>query len=191
MKGRYVVSARAAVARQAHDHQFGEVFERDHHDTAFGEVTVRGGSGRHTWVGGLAVERSAFTPRDVPRFGTSSWSRAGSRSTTSVSAVRGQCRPAGASMFIANTARSSALGSRRWALRPMDEPGLRWQRILRADAAHRGDRSRRSHAAPNRRAARWPSAASAGCSISRERTVRFLDTATLFASRISDPIHVD
>jgi outer membrane receptor for ferrienterochelin and colicins len=68
LKDRYVVTARAAVARQSHDHQFGEVFERDHHDTAFGEVAVRGTAGRHTWVAGIAVERDAYTPRDVPRF---------------------------------------------------------------------------------------------------------------------------
>ena len=68
LKYRYVVAARAAVARQSHHHQFGEVLERDHHDTAFGEVAVRGTVGRHTWVGGFAVERDAYEPRDVPQF---------------------------------------------------------------------------------------------------------------------------
>jgi iron complex outermembrane receptor protein len=67
-KGRYVVTARAAVARQGHDHRFGEVIERDRHDTAFGELAVRGTAGRQTWVGGLAIERDAYTARDVPRF---------------------------------------------------------------------------------------------------------------------------
>jgi outer membrane receptor for ferrienterochelin and colicins len=67
-KDRYVVTARAAVARQHHDHQFGEVIERDRHDTVFGEVAVRGTAGRQTWVGGLAIERDAYTARDVPRF---------------------------------------------------------------------------------------------------------------------------
>jgi iron complex outermembrane receptor protein len=55
--GRYVVSARAAFARQRHDHRFGELRERDRHDTIFGEVAVRGTQGRHTWVGGVAIER--------------------------------------------------------------------------------------------------------------------------------------
>jgi iron complex outermembrane receptor protein len=68
LKNRYVVTARAAVARQSHDHQFGEVFERDHHDTAFGEIAIRGNTGRHTWVGGVALERDGYTPLDVPRF---------------------------------------------------------------------------------------------------------------------------
>ena len=67
-KGRYVMTARAAVVRQSHDHQFGDVVERDRHDTAFGEVAVRGTAGRQTWVAGLAIERDAYTARDVPRF---------------------------------------------------------------------------------------------------------------------------
>jgi iron complex outermembrane receptor protein len=65
---RYVVTARAAVVAQRHDHQFGEVRERDRHDTAFGELAVRGTRGRQTWVAGLAFERDAYRPRDVRRF---------------------------------------------------------------------------------------------------------------------------
>ena len=68
LKTRYVVTARVAVARQSHDHQFGEVLERDRHDTAFGEVAVRGTAGRQTWVAGLAIERDAYAARDVPQF---------------------------------------------------------------------------------------------------------------------------
>jgi len=66
--GRYVITGRGAAARQEHDHQFGETRERDRHDTAFGEVSVRGTSGRHTWVAGLAVEHDRYAPTDVPRF---------------------------------------------------------------------------------------------------------------------------
>ncbi len=65
---RFVVTTRAAVARQHHDHQFGDTLERDRHDTLFAEVAVRGTTGRQTWVGGLALERDAYTPLDVPRF---------------------------------------------------------------------------------------------------------------------------
>jgi outer membrane receptor for ferrienterochelin and colicins len=65
---RYVVTARAAVARQTHAHQFGEVLEHDRHDTFFGELAVRGSLGRHMWVAGVALERDAYTPRDVPVF---------------------------------------------------------------------------------------------------------------------------
>ena len=68
IKDRYVVTARAAIARQSHDHQFGEVLERDRHDTAFGEAAVRGAAGRQTWVAGFAIEHDAYTARDVPRF---------------------------------------------------------------------------------------------------------------------------
>jgi outer membrane receptor for ferrienterochelin and colicins len=68
LRNRYVVTARAAIARQTHDHQFGELLERDHHDTAFGEMAIRGTAGKQTWVGGIAVERDAYSPRDVPQF---------------------------------------------------------------------------------------------------------------------------
>jgi outer membrane receptor for ferrienterochelin and colicins len=53
------------------DHQFGEIRERDRHDTAFGEVTLRAAAGRHTFVAGLALEHNAYRPRDVPQFGFS------------------------------------------------------------------------------------------------------------------------
>ena len=66
--GRYVVTARAITAHQWHDHQFGEVSERDRHSTDFAEVTLRGSSGAHTWVGGLAVEQDAYDPTDLARF---------------------------------------------------------------------------------------------------------------------------
>ena len=68
VRTRYVVTARAAVARQRHEHRFGETLERDHHDTAFGEIAVRGALGVHTWVAGAAVERDAYRPRDLPQF---------------------------------------------------------------------------------------------------------------------------
>lgn len=67
--GRYVLTARAAGATQRHEHQFGEVLERDRHDTLFGEVALRGAAGRHTWVAGAALQHDRYTPRDVPRFG--------------------------------------------------------------------------------------------------------------------------
>jgi outer membrane receptor for ferrienterochelin and colicins len=54
--------------RQNHEHGFGGIVERDSHDTAFGELAVRGSAGRQTWVAGFAIERDAYTPRDVPQF---------------------------------------------------------------------------------------------------------------------------
>ena len=66
--GRSVVTARATLARQWHDHQFGETLERDRHDTSFAEITLRRATGPHTWVGGVAVEQDAYHPADVPRY---------------------------------------------------------------------------------------------------------------------------
>jgi len=66
--GRSVVTARATMARQWHDHLFGETLERDRHDTGFAEVTLRSSNGRHTWVGGAAVEQDSYTPTDLPQF---------------------------------------------------------------------------------------------------------------------------
>lgn len=65
---KYVVTARAAAAEQRHRHRFGEVIERDRHDTLFGEMAIRGLAGRHTWVAGAAIEHDGYRPEDVPRF---------------------------------------------------------------------------------------------------------------------------
>ena len=65
---RYVVTARLAVSEQQHDHSFGGIRERDRHEMLFGEIAVRGASGRNTWVAGVAAEREDFVPGDVPRF---------------------------------------------------------------------------------------------------------------------------
>ena len=64
----YVVTARASAAWQNHDHTFGDVRERDTHDTAFGEFSVRRHIGRQTWVVGAAVERDTFNAQDLPQF---------------------------------------------------------------------------------------------------------------------------
>jgi iron complex outermembrane receptor protein len=66
--GRYVVTTRAAAAWARHDHEFGDIRERDRHDTLFSEAAVRAGAGSTTWVAGAAFERDDFTPRDVPGF---------------------------------------------------------------------------------------------------------------------------
>jgi iron complex outermembrane receptor protein len=66
-RDKVLLSVRGAWSQARHDHQFGEIRERDRHDTAFGEMTVRAMGGRHTIVAGLAVEREAYRPRDVPQ----------------------------------------------------------------------------------------------------------------------------
>ena len=68
IRRRFVVTARAAFSQQRHRHQFGELLERDRHTTAFAETTVRGSAGRHTWVGGVAVEHDAYRAIDLSRF---------------------------------------------------------------------------------------------------------------------------
>ena len=68
-RGAYVLGARASVTEQRQDHQFGEITERDRHQTTFAEATLRRAAGRHTLVGGVAVERDAFRPIDLPPFG--------------------------------------------------------------------------------------------------------------------------
>lgn len=66
--GRYVLTARGSATWQQHTHAFGGIVERDRHNNLFSEVALRGSAGAATWVTGAAYERDAFTPRDVPRF---------------------------------------------------------------------------------------------------------------------------
>ena len=68
VRGRYVLTARAALAGQRHHHRFGEIEERDRHDTAFAEAALRGARGGHTWVVGAALEYDGYTNRDLRRF---------------------------------------------------------------------------------------------------------------------------
>ena len=146
-KGRYVVTARAAVARQSHDHQFGEVIERDRHDTVFGEVAVRGTAGRQTWVAGLAIERDAYTARDVPRFDytfTVPGAFAQYDVTASSHLSLSASARAGCSQRVRHVLQSSRVGA--GARGPLDEQALGRNRLLRAHADHRRNRGRRPHA---------------------------------------------
>jgi len=63
-----VWSARASWSTQHQDHRFGEIAERDDHDTGFAELTVRRAIIHHTLVGGVAIERDRFQPLDTPQF---------------------------------------------------------------------------------------------------------------------------
>ena len=65
---RYVLTARGSAAWQQHTHTFGSTIERDRHANLFSEVALRGTAGSTTWVAGVAYERDAYTPRDVPQF---------------------------------------------------------------------------------------------------------------------------
>jgi outer membrane receptor for ferrienterochelin and colicins len=65
----YLVTARGSATSQQQDHQFGPTRELDHNATLFGEMSVRGQAPHQTWVGGVAVERDSFTPDGLPQFG--------------------------------------------------------------------------------------------------------------------------
>jgi outer membrane receptor for ferrienterochelin and colicins len=153
LRDRYVVTARAAVARQTHNHQFGEVLERDHHDTAFAEIAVRGTAGRQTWVGGFAVERDAYTPRDVPRFEYAfivpgAFGQYDFTVTPAVSlSASGRLDFHSEYGTFFPRLSTSALGT-------VDEPRLCRHWVLRIDAAHGRDGGRRPESSPGRGAAR-------------------------------------
>lgn len=66
--GGRVVAARGSATTQRHTHTFGSVTEEDDHQTLFGEVSMTGSTGRHTWVAGGAVQSDRFASQQVPRF---------------------------------------------------------------------------------------------------------------------------
>lgn len=191
VKGKYVVTARAALAWQRHDHRFGDVRERDAHDTAFAEVAARGAAGRHTWVAGLAYERDAYAPRDLSQFAYTSnvpgvfvqddvdlapWVSVSASGRVDVHSEYGTFfSPRLAALFRAGgwTSRISA-GQGFFASTPLTEEteaaGLTNLQIIRPLKAERGR--------------------SASLDLTRSVGVGTY-TVTLFASRVSDPIAVD
>jgi outer membrane receptor for ferrienterochelin and colicins len=63
-----VLSVRGSFSTQQQDRLFGGVRERGVRRTWFGEATLQGTSGRHTWVVGGAWQQDAYRPRDLPAF---------------------------------------------------------------------------------------------------------------------------
>jgi iron complex outermembrane receptor protein len=190
-KQQYVVTMRAAVARQSHHHRFGEVLERDRHDTAFGEVAVRGGTGRHTWVGGIAFERDAYAPRDVPRFeyeflvpGTFGQYDLTLTSAVSLSASGRVDFHSEYGTFF--SPRLSALArAGQWTTRLSIGTGFFAPTPLTEETEAAGLTRLQIH---------QPLEAERGLSASFDLTRTdgpLSSTATVFASRIADPIHVD
>lgn len=51
---------RGSLVNQRHRHTFGEVRDRDHHQTAFLEVALSGGGARQSWVIGGALQEDRF-----------------------------------------------------------------------------------------------------------------------------------
>ncbi len=190
-KGRYVASARAAVARQSHDHRFGEVIERDRHDTVFGEVAVRGTAGRQTWVGGLAIERDAYTARDVPRFDYA-FTVPGAFAQYDITASQHISLSASARLDVHSeygtffSPRVSALAhAGRWTSRLSVGTGFFGPTPITEETEAAG---------LTRLEVRQPVEAERGLSASFDvsRTDGPVSyTATLFASRVNDPLHVE
>ena len=68
LAGDRVLALRASGMAQRRARTFGLTLEPDRSDTWFGEASLTGRSGRHTWVGGAALQRDTFDARNVPRF---------------------------------------------------------------------------------------------------------------------------
>ena len=68
LSGSRVLAIRASGMTQQRDRTFGATLETDTSTTWFGESSLTGTSGRHTWVVGAAVQRDAFESPNVPRF---------------------------------------------------------------------------------------------------------------------------
>jgi iron complex outermembrane receptor protein len=191
LKDRFVVTARAAFARQRHHHQFGEILERDHHDTAFGEVAIRGSSGRHIWVGGAAIERNAYTPKDVPQFeyaflapgGFAQYDVVVTPSLSLSASGRVDVHSEYGTFFSPRASALARVG--RWTTRFSVGSGFYASTPLTEETEAAG--LTRLQVAEPLQAERGVSA-----SFDVSRTDGPLSyTATIFASRISDPVHVD
>jgi outer membrane receptor for ferrienterochelin and colicins len=191
IQDRYVVTARAAVALQNHDHQFGEVLERDRHDAVFAEAAVRGTAFRQTWVAGVAFERGAYAARDVPRFDYT-FTVPGAFAQYDVTASRNLSLSASARLDVHSeygtffSPRVSALArAGRWTSRLSAGAGFFAPTPITEETEAAG---------LSRLAVSEPVKAERGLSASFDvtRTHGPLScTATVFASRINDPLHVE
>ena len=190
-KGQYVVTARAAIARQSHDHQFGEIIERDRHDTVFGEMAVRGTAARQTWVAGLAIERDPYTARDVPRFDYT-FTVPGAFAQYDITASQNVSASASARLDVHSeygtffSPRLSALAhAGHWTSRLSVGTGFFGPTPITEETEAAGLTRLDVH--PPVEAERG-----SGASFDVSRTEGPLSyTATLFASRINDPLHVE
>lgn len=63
-----LVNLRASYSAQRHRHWFGDVRERDAHETWFGEGGWTASRGAQTWVLGAAILRESYHARDVDGF---------------------------------------------------------------------------------------------------------------------------
>jgi iron complex outermembrane receptor protein len=61
-------SVRGSVLRTGQDREFGVVRERGTHWTWFGEASLTGSRGRHTWVVGAAFQQDRYRATELPQF---------------------------------------------------------------------------------------------------------------------------
>ncbi len=66
--GKTLVAARGSFVRNTQDRVFGTARENGTREAWFGEASVTGSRGRHTWVGGVAFQQDRYTSPDLPRF---------------------------------------------------------------------------------------------------------------------------
>jgi outer membrane receptor for ferrienterochelin and colicins len=66
--GTRVAAVRGSFSRNGQQRTFGDVAERGVRQTAFGEASLAGVSGRHAWVVGTALQQDRYAPKDVSRF---------------------------------------------------------------------------------------------------------------------------
>jgi outer membrane receptor for ferrienterochelin and colicins len=66
--GGRVVALRVSAMRQSRDRRFGGTRERGVRATAFGEASLQGTRGAHTWVAGFALQQDRFDLEELPRF---------------------------------------------------------------------------------------------------------------------------
>ena len=66
--GGRVLALRGSFMRQTRDRDFGGTREFGTRITWFGEASITGSRGRHTWVAGTAFQQDRFDLRELPRF---------------------------------------------------------------------------------------------------------------------------
>jgi len=66
--GGRIVSVRGSAMHRSRDRLFGSVREHTTQSTGFGELSIQGVRGRHTWVAGGAFQRDQFSVDELPWF---------------------------------------------------------------------------------------------------------------------------
>lgn len=65
---RTTLHLRASGTTQDHEHRYGEVLEKDRHDTLFAEASLAGSAGSINWLAGVAVQNDGYRSKSFPAF---------------------------------------------------------------------------------------------------------------------------